>query len=91
MHTLSTVPGVYATLVAVISIILDVAQDTCLTRTAFALLPLRVWSEHQIRSLGKELTCPLCRADWGEFKWKPPPTRWVYQGGVQSKQLPGVV
>ena len=28
-----------------------------------------------MRSLGKELTCPLCRSDWGDFKWKPPPAQ----------------
>ncbi|GLC40238.1 hypothetical protein PLESTB_001310400 [Pleodorina starrii] len=34
-----------------------------------------VWMEHQVQSLGKELTCPLCRSDWGEFKWRPPPPK----------------
>ncbi|GFR42292.1 hypothetical protein Agub_g3190, partial [Astrephomene gubernaculifera] len=34
-----------------------------------------VWMEHQIHSLGKELTCPLCRSEWGDFKWRPPPPR----------------
>lgn len=31
--------------------------------------------EHQVQSLGKELTCPLCRSDWGDFKWRPPPPK----------------
>ncbi|KAG2502192.1 hypothetical protein HYH03_000679 [Edaphochlamys debaryana] len=34
-----------------------------------------VWMEHQVQSLGKELTCPLCRTDWGDFKWRPPPPK----------------
>lgn len=34
-----------------------------------------IWAEHQTKSLGKELTCPLCRTEWGEFKWKPPPPK----------------
>ncbi|KAG2432423.1 hypothetical protein HYH02_012994 [Chlamydomonas schloesseri] len=34
-----------------------------------------VWMEHQVQSLGKELTCPLCRSEWGDFKWKPPPPK----------------
>ncbi|EFJ52902.1 hypothetical protein VOLCADRAFT_86362 [Volvox carteri f. nagariensis] len=34
-----------------------------------------VWMEHQVQSLGKELTCPLCRSEWGEFKWRPPPPK----------------
>lgn len=34
-----------------------------------------VWANHQVRSLGKELTCPLCRTDWGEFSWRPPPPK----------------
>lgn len=37
--------------------------------------PASVWMEHQVKSLGKELTCPLCRSDWGEFKWRPPPPK----------------
>lgn len=28
-----------------------------------------------MNSLGKELTCPLCRGEWGEFKWRPPPPK----------------
>ncbi|MEW5298888.1 MAG: hypothetical protein WDW36_001962 [Sanguina aurantia] len=24
-----------------------------------------VWADHQVRSLGKELTCPMCRTEWG--------------------------
>lgn len=31
---------------------------------------MRVWADHQA-SLGKELSCPLCRNDWGDFTWKP--------------------
>lgn len=38
-----------------------------------ACVACRVWAEHQTRTLGKELSCPLCRAEWGEFKWRPPP------------------
>ncbi|GIM11794.1 hypothetical protein Vretimale_15256 [Volvox reticuliferus] len=34
-----------------------------------------VWMEHQVQSLGKELTCPLCRSEWGDFKWRPPPPK----------------
>lgn len=34
-----------------------------------------VWMDHQVKSLGKELSCPLCRTDWGDFKWKPPPPK----------------
>lgn len=31
---------------------------------------MRVWADHQA-SLGKDLTCPLCRNDWGAFDWRP--------------------
>ena len=31
--------------------------------------------DHQVKSLGKELSCPLCRTDWGDFKWRPPPPK----------------
>ncbi len=34
-----------------------------------------VWAEHQTKALGKELTCPLCRTSWGDFKWRPPPLK----------------
>ena len=28
-----------------------------------------------MRILSKELTCPLCRSDWGPFLWRPPPPK----------------
>ena len=31
---------------------------------------LHVWANHQA-SIGKELSCPLCRRDWEGFKWNP--------------------
>ena len=34
-----------------------------------------VWADHQVRILCKELTCPLCRSDWGPFLWRPPPPK----------------
>ena len=41
------------------------------------LIPLlcSVWADHQVRILSKELTCPLCRSDWGPFLWRPPPPK----------------
>jgi hypothetical protein len=33
---------------------------------SYMMVVLSVWSEHQVKSLGKELTCPLCRCEWGE-------------------------
>ncbi len=39
------------------------------------LLRCRVWAEHQSKSLGKELSCPLCRGAWGELSWRPPPPK----------------
>ncbi|KAL6750982.1 hypothetical protein V8C86DRAFT_2793293 [Haematococcus lacustris] len=34
---------------------------------------MNIWAEHQTKALGKELSCPLCRAAWGEFSWRAPP------------------
>ena len=33
------------------------------------------WADHQVHALSKELTCPLCRGDWGPFLWRPPPPK----------------
>ena len=36
---------------------------------------MSVWADHQVHALSKELTCPLCRGEWGPFLWRPPPLK----------------
>ncbi|WIA35392.1 hypothetical protein OEZ86_003838 [Tetradesmus obliquus] len=33
---------------------------------------MRVWSDHQTKTLQQELSCPLCRCPWGRLDWSPP-------------------
>eukprot|EP00803_Ostreobium_quekettii_P005015 evm.model.scf_3110.1 EVM.evm.TU.scf_3110.1 scf_3110:648-6185(+) len=35
---------------------------------------MRIWVTHQRRN-DQDLSCPLCRAEWGEFLWTPPSRR----------------
>ena len=35
---------------------------------------LAVYRDH-CAACDRELTCPLCRREWGELRWSPPPTR----------------
>eukprot|EP00878_Enallax_costatus_P022781 GHUV01024191.1.p1 GENE.GHUV01024191.1~~GHUV01024191.1.p1 ORF type:complete len:663 (+),score=225.98 GHUV01024191.1:233-2221(+) len=35
---------------------------------------MRVWNDHQTKTLHQDITCPLCRCPWGVFDWRPPPT-----------------